>query len=146
MAVRSSRHKPFGFTDFLWRALAALLLVLATYNPSGFSYFHWLRAAAGDTGLNPSHYFIGILLLIGWVIFIVATRRTLGTLGTVLGAAFLGTGIWYLSFLGIIRAESSSAIVWLALIALSLLLAIGLSWAHVWRRMSGQLEVDDTDD
>jgi len=26
------------------------------------------------------------------------------------------------------------------------LLAVGLSWSHVWRRLTGQFEVDDGDD
>jgi hypothetical protein len=30
------------------------------------------------------------------------------------------------------------------LIVASIVLAIGLSWSHVWRRLTGQFEVDDT--
>jgi hypothetical protein len=45
--------------------------------------------------------------------------------------------------LGWVHADSTSAIVWLSLIALATLLAIGMSWSHIWRRLSGQLEVDD---
>lgn len=62
------------------------------------------------------------------------------------GAVLIGTGIWLLTDIGIVRAESASAITWLALIALGILLAIGLSWSHVWRRLSGQLEVDEVSD
>ena len=32
---------------------------------------------------------------------------------------------------------------WVILIILSVMLAIGLSWSHVWRRLTGQFEVDD---
>ena len=32
---------------------------------------------------------------------------------------------------------------WIALIALSIVLAVGMYWGILWRRLSGQLEVDD---
>jgi hypothetical protein len=34
---------------------------------------------------------------------------------------------------------------WVILLCLALLLAVGLSWSHVWRRLTGQYEVDDND-
>ncbi len=139
-------HKSFGFIDFLWRWLAALVLVLASYNPAGFSYFHWVRHALSAGGLEAIHFFAAVVLLIGWTIFLIATARSLGLLGTVLGAALVGTALWVLTDIGVIRAHSTTAFTWLVLIATSVLLAIGLSWAHVWRRLSGQLEVDETDD
>jgi len=60
-----------------------------------------------------------------------------------IGAALIGTGIWLLVDLGVLHAESMSTIAWLVLFALATLLAIGLSWSHIWRRLSGQLEVDE---
>ena len=76
----------------------------------------------------------------------IATSRSLGTLGTVLSAAVIGTGIWLLADIGIVQAGSATAITWLSLVALAILLAIGLSWAHIWRRLSGQIEVDEVND
>lgn len=139
-------HKSFGALDFLWRVVAALVLVLATYNPSGHSYFHWFKDAFSGEGAQALHYFVGVVLLAGWAIFVVATSRSLGTLGTVLSAAIVGTGIWLLVDIGVIHADSATALTWLSLIALAILLAIGLSWAHIWRRLSGQLEVDEAND
>ena len=139
----SKPHRSFGFSDFLWRWAAALLLVLVSYNPSGKSFFHWARAAFTGEGLQPVHYFVGVILIAGWTIFIIATERSLGALGSIIGAALIGTGIWLLVDLGVLRADNVSAVTWLALFALGTLLAIGLSWSHVWRRLSGQLEVDE---
>jgi uncharacterized membrane protein len=136
-------HRSFGFIDFLWRWAAALALVFATYNPSGKSYFHWVKAAFSGEGLDPLHYFIGVILLAGWTIFVIATERSLGALGSMIGAALIGTGIWLLVDLGVLHAGSMSTIAWLVLFALATLLAIGLSWSHIWRRLSGQLEVDE---
>ncbi len=139
-------HTSFGVMSFVWRLLASLVLVFASYNPSGHSYVHWVRATFTGEGLLATHYFVGVLLLIGWAIFWEATRRSLGTLGTVLGAALIGTGVWTLTQVGLITADSTKSIVWLSLISLAILLAIGLSWSHVWRRLSGQLEVDEAND
>jgi hypothetical protein len=136
-------HKSFGFMDFLWRWALALVLVLASYNPSGWSWFHWGQSAFSGDGLGPVHYFSGVILVAGWTVFIVATQRSLGMLGSVIGAAIIGTGIWLLVDVGVVKAGSVNAIAWLALLALASLLAVGLSWSHVWRRLSGQLEVDD---
>jgi len=136
-------HRSFGVADFLWRWAAAVVLVLATYNPSGHSYVHWVSGAV--SGLGPLHFFVGALLLAAWVVFLYATHRSLGTLGLVLGAVLIGTAIWLLVDIGLLKADSATAIVWLAEFALATLLAVGLSWAHIWRRLSGQLEVDDND-
>ena len=135
----------FGFTSFLWRLVASLIMVVATYNPAGLSYFHWVSTAFTESRMGAVHFFVGVVLLIGWTIFWVATSRSLGTLGTILGAALIGTGIWVLAQAGLVHADSRNAILWLSLIALAILLAIGLSWSHVWRRLSGQLEVDEVD-
>lgn len=135
-------HRSFGFVDFLWRWIAALALVFATYNPSGKSYFHWVKASFSGEGLEALHYFVAVVLIAVWTVFIIATERSLGFLGSVIGAAVLGTGIWLLVDLGILHPESTSSIAWLALFALGTLLAIGMSWSHIWRRLSGQLEVD----
>jgi hypothetical protein len=133
----------FGFIQFLWRWLAALCLVFASYNPSGRSWFHWARSAFDGDGLGPLHYFTGVILVAGWTMFIIATQKSLGFLGCIIGAAVIGTGIWLLVDVGVLSAGSMNAIAWLALFALATLLAIGLSWSHIWRRLSGQLEVDE---
>ena len=142
---KSKPHRSFGASDVLWRWAVSIVLVFATFNPSGHSYVHWLRNSLSGEGLAAAHFFVGLILLAGWVVYGVATKRSLGTLGTVLGAALIGTGIWFLTDIGLITASSTTAIVWLSLIALATLLAVGLSWSHIWRRLSGQLEVDDGD-
>lgn len=145
MNDRASRkpHTSFGIVDFIWRWAAALLLVFATYNPAGYSWFHWAKSAFEGEGLGPGHYFVGVILVAGWAIFLIATERSLGALGSIIGAAVIGTGIWLLVDVGVLHPESVTTIAWLALFALATLLAVGLSWSHIWRRLSGQLEVDE---
>ena len=138
--------KSFGVSDFLWRWIAALVLVLITFNPSGYSYFHWVKEAFTADGAGAIHYFLGVVLLIGWTVFVIATSKSLGAIGTIMGVALIGTGFWLLADYGIIDADSTTAITWLALIALATLLAVGVSWSHMRRRLTGQMDVDDIGD
>jgi hypothetical protein len=133
----------FGLVDFLARLGAALVLVLITYNPSGWSFLHWVKNSFVASELGPLQFLVGAALIAGWAIFIVATRNALGTVGLVIAAAILAALVWLFVDLGWLGFDSVAAVSWVLLICLSILLAIGLSWAHIWRRMSGQLEIAD---
>jgi hypothetical protein len=137
--------EPFGFTDFLMRWASALALVLVTYNPTGWSFTHWIKNSFVNSELGPLHFLFGAVLIAGWAIFIVATRRSLGDIGLIIGAAVLAAVVWLLVDLGWLGFNSVTSISWVVLICLSVLLGLGLSWSHIWRRLSGQLEVDDSD-
>ena len=136
-------RRDFNGMSFAWRLVASLILVVTTYNPSGYSYLHWLSNSMRDGRLGPEHFVAGVLVIIGWVILLVAAQRSLGTWGMILGAALIGGFIWWLTDFGILAVDSVSALTWVSLLCLAVLLAIGLSWSHVWRRMTGQYEVDD---
>jgi hypothetical protein len=142
---RPSRE--FNFLGFLWRFVASLFLVLASYNPSGYSYWDWLKNAmtAEPATWGPAHLVVGLLLLIGWVILLAATQRSLGFFGLMLGAALLGGVVWLLVDIELLNVQSFKSATWIVLVCVSLLLAVGLSWSHVWRRLTGQFEVDDGD-
>ena len=136
-----------GFVGFLWRLLAAILLVLLTYNPSGESAYHWVKATLGvDAEFGPLHLLLIAVLLIGWSIYWIATWRALGTLGVVLAGLVLGALIWLLIDLGLINLDSADAIQWVVLTSVAAVLAIGVSWSHFWRRITGQINVEDVDD
>ncbi len=137
----------FNLLSFILRFLASLLLVMVTYNPTEYSYIGWLRAATPETTpLGPEHFVVGVALLIGWVILLAATQRSLGTFGLLLGGALLGGVVWLLTDIGWLNVSTLSSATWVGLICVAALLAVGLSWSHVWRRLTGQFEVDDGDD
>lgn len=144
-SARTSRE--FDFLSFLWRLIATLILVLATYNPTDYSFYRWLRAVGADPerALGPEHFVVGVVLLIGWVILLAATHRSIGTFGLILGGALLGGVVWLLIDIGWLNIETVSSATWVALLCISVLLAVGLSWSHVWRRITGQFEVDGDD-
>ena len=133
----------FDWGSFFIRLAATLFLVLATYNPSGWSFVHWLQNGFSGDGLGPEHFVVGILILIGWVILLVATQRSMGTFGLMLEALLFGGIVLLLVDFGVLSIDSVAKFTWVILIILSLMLAIGLSWSHVWRRLTGQFEVDD---
>lgn len=139
--------REFSFLSFVWRLLASLVLVMATYNPSKYSFVGWLRAVAADAEktLGPEHFVVGVVLLIGWVILLAATQRSLGTFGLILGGALLSGVVWLLTDVGWLNIETVSTATWVGLLCVSVLLAVGLSWSHVWRRVTGQFEVDADD-
>jgi hypothetical protein len=142
---QSRTAREFNFLSFVWRLLASLVLVMATYNPSDYSFVGWLRAANPENPLGPEHFVVGVALLIGWVILLAATQRSLGTFGLLLGGALLGGVVWLLTDIGWLDIETVSTATWVGLLCVSVLLAVGLSWSHVWRRVTGQFEVDADD-
>lgn len=86
---------------------------------------------------------VGVLLLIGWIIYIRATFQSMGWLGISLGAALFGCLVWFIVDQGWLSLDSQSAITWIVLVILSLILAMGMSWSHIRRKMTGQVDVDD---
>jgi hypothetical protein len=138
--------REFSLFSFVWRFAASLMLVLATYNPGGYSYYHWLRYALTDNGeLGPEHFVVGIVLVIGWMILLGATQRSLGGIGVFLVGALLAGLVWLAVDLGWLSLDTPSMTTWVVLVCVALALAVGLSWSHVWRRLTGQFEVDDGD-
>ena len=139
--------REFNFLGFVWRFLASLFLVLVSYNPTEYNYWKWLITAINNepSTLGPEHFVVGVVLMIGWVILLAATQRSLGVLGLMLGAMLLSGVVWLLVDIGWLNVATLSSATWVALLCIALLLAVGLSWSHVWRRLTGQFEVDDGD-
>lgn len=139
----SSDITPAGFA---LRFGAALALVFLTYNPSGHSAWHWISSALFASEFGPLHLLLIGVLLVGWAVYWIATWRALGTLGVVLSAIVLGAIVWFLFDVGLLESKSVSAIQWIVLFCLATILAVGVTWSHVWRRITGQVNVEDVDD
>lgn len=128
---------------FLLRWVCAFLLLAATFNPTEYNYIQWVRSYGG---MNVSIAVLaGLVLLVGYIIYLRATLRSIGAFGMILVLAVVGAGLWVLYDLGVLRLEDPTMNVWLGLGALSFVLAIGLSWSIVRRSLSGQADVDDVD-
>ncbi len=129
--------------NILIRWLAALLLVMATYNPTSVNFVRW---ALSDGVSLPLVALAGIVLLIAYVIFLRATFRSIGAVGIILVGALVAAIVWVLIDFGIINLDNPGVLTWVGLIALSFILGIGLSWSLVRRRLSGQVDMDDIDE
>lgn len=129
---------------FLLRWAFAFVLLAATFNPTPYNYVDWLRRDGAET-LSIA-VLGGLLLAVGYIIYLRATLRSIGAFGMLLVLALVGAGLWVLYDLRVLRLDDPSMNLWLALIALSLVLGVGLSWSHVRRALSGQSDVDDIDD
>jgi hypothetical protein len=126
------------------RFLFALLLVLLSYNPSGYSYFHWVYNSFSD--ITPYVVIAGIILLIGWGIYIKATLNSLGIVGVIVLSALFASLVWLFIYWGFLSVSDISAMAWVIEILLAALLAVGMCWSHFTRRMSGQVDVDEIED
>ena len=126
------------------RFTIALLLVCLTWNPTRFNYVRW--AMANWSELAPVVFFVGLILLIAFVIFLRATARSLGAVGILLAVAVAGSILWLLFYYELISLTDSTALSWIGLVLFSTILAAGMSWSHLRRRWSGQADVDDVDE
>lgn len=134
----------FGFSHFTGRLIFALVLVFGTYNPTNYSYVSWVFSAGASFG--PIMAIVGIVLLIAWIIYLRATFLSMGWLGIVLGGLFFAAIIWLLIDLGWLSLSADGSLTWVVLVLLSLILAVGMSWSHIRRRLTGQVDVDDLED
>lgn len=128
---------------FLMRLAAAVALVAMTYNPTGHSYVHWL--ATSLPSVSPLQAVAGLLLLGGWGFFIHATFRSLGTIGVLFATALTAALIWLLASWGWFSLKDTGVISWLGLAAVAIVLAVGVSWSHIRKRVTGQTDVDEVD-
>src|SRR5262245_66430996 len=101
------------------RFALALAVVLATFNPTRVSFFHWLRESLESGSAGPLHAFLRVVLAIGWSVLLIATLRSLGFLGLLLACAFFGTLVWWLTDAGVLPIASREAATWVALVCLA---------------------------
>jgi uncharacterized protein DUF6524 len=110
----------------------ALLVAGATYNPTRYSYYAWARRLGWQW--QPLLVFVGVVLLIGWVICLRATLRSIGGLSLLLANAFFAALFWLLADWGWLPIDSVAAISWLGLVVVAGILAVGMSWSRLHRR------------
>ena len=129
---------------FLVRWAIAFVLIAATYNPTQWNYVRWALSNFNEN--LPMVTLLGLLLTVGYIIYLRATLRSIGVFGMALILAILAALAWVFYDLGWLDIQDSAVNLWLGNIAASLVLGIGLSWSHIRRAISGQSDMDDVSD
>jgi len=130
--------------NLVTRFAIAFSLVALTWNPSALNYYRW--AVAQWAARTPVVLFVGLVLLIAWIVFLRATARSLGPIGIVLATALAGTVLWLIIDYDLIDPANRTTLSWVVLTLFAAILAAGMSWSHLRRRWAGQADVDDVDE
>lgn len=125
------------------RWLGAFVLLAATYNPTQWNFIRW--AESNWSSQMPLALLLGLLLGVGYLVYVGATLRSIGAFGIVLVAAIVGALVWVLIDYGVLTLQNPQLNLWLGLFALSVVLGIGLSWSIIRQRLSGQATVDEVE-
>lgn len=131
----------FGWDAFLIRFIFATIVVFSTYNPEGYSYYHWIKDEFPTFTVYKG--LVGVILLVGWIILIRATLGSLGAIGIILAAAFFGLLIWLVFDVFNIPRDSIRVTTYIIQVLIVCVLSIGVSWSHIRRRISGQVDTDE---
>lgn len=147
----------FTWSRLLIRFVFAILLVFATYNPFGdpagqYSLWGWLVGDIGHFSLDsfkadaPLKVLAVIVLVIGWGMYLRATWRSMGPVGITLAIAFFAALLWVLVAYGLLDLQAGSkTTTTLLLVIISAILALGMTWSMIRRRISGQVDVTEED-
>ena len=133
-----SSNSGLSFSGVLIRMALAMLLVLATFNPSGYSFAHWVTAP--PTPVTPAKAIGALVLVIGWLMCLRTAFIAMGKIGLLLGAAFFAAVIWLLVDRQWLTLNGAG-IAWVSLVVVGLLLGVGLSWSLLRAQVTGQVEV-----
>ena len=130
----------FRIVDFLLRWMFTFALMLAIYNPTGYSYVEWLLTP--DSEYVPLKIFVGMTMLSAlWFLYAMA-MRAMQTTGAVVGAVVLASAAWALDNLGLLP-RSWMFLVVMGQAGLAAWLAAGLSLVFVRQQASGLLMSSD---
>lgn len=127
-----------SLTGTLVRVTLALVLVIGSFNPSGYSLFHWITEA--PVAVTPGKALAVLVLAIGWIVCLRTAFIALGKTGLLLGLALFSVLVWFLVDRDLVSL-TGSGIVWVALVVVGVLLGIGLSWSLLRAKATGQIEV-----
>ena len=130
----------FGFLSWFMRFLAGLFVVLGSFNPYGLSYYDW---TVSGNGMTPLKMMVGIGLLILHIVALLASVRSLGTVGVGLVTALFASAAWVLIDRRLLDIEDPRVFQFTLLVILGAVYGIGLSYSHIRARISGQYDSND---
>jgi hypothetical protein len=119
----------------------AMSIVFATYNATGYSYYHWITN--GSNSNNALKLFCGVSLVTIYCVFGTALWRSVGPVGMACAmAAFLAL-VSSLTNYGLLDLHNTNAVPTVFNILLATVLSVGVSWSHVRTRLTGHVDAKD---
>lgn len=137
-------NEPLPLAFLVARLLFSLTLVFATYNPTGYSFFHWITYPGAAL---PSLKAIVAVALV--MIYYAMFRVVFGALrrsGIIMGGL---AALLFATELARIVAGWRSHPSWnfyvvlaqyVTLCGIAIVIALGVSWSHLIERLTGQLQ------
>lgn len=127
---------PFVIGKFLIRFVMCLFIVFATYNPSGVSWWHWVK----DTeGMWPYKTFTIILVVIAYSVILMVARKAFDLLGLILVSGLAASAVWIIFDLELFAPYTDAAVRVIYEVAAAWVMAMGLSYSHIRSQLSGQV-------
>lgn len=123
----------------LTRSLSCFLLVFATWNPEGYSYFDWV--VRDQSSLLSAKVAVGAFLAGCFLLYLRVTWVALGILGCAALASVVLSGYLSMRRLGLLDPNAPFWSGHIVLVLLSLTLSVGVCWSHMKRRITGQSQV-----
>jgi len=118
--------------------MLTLFIVLAAYNPTGYSYYHWL---VSDHGGFVSKVMVGLLIVSINLLFLIMAIDALKLLGISLVVINYIAVVWWLHAIGAIDFWQGSTMWMTLLIGLATINAAGLSYSLWVGRLSGLMHI-----
>lgn len=135
--------KGLSWTGVVVRFVIAFALVALTWNPSPYNFIRWALNNWNEAA--PYVLFSGLVMTVIWIVFLRAGARSLGLLGAALAIAVAGSILWMIIDFGLIDPANTTTLTWVLMTLLAAVLTAGMSWSHLRRRWSGQVDTDDVD-
>jgi hypothetical protein len=135
--------KGLSWTGVVVRFVIAFGLVALTWNPSPYNFIRWALNNWNEAA--PYVLFSGLVMTVIWIVFLRAGARSLGLLGAALAIAVAGSILWMIIDFGLIDPANTTTLTWVLMTLLAAVLTAGMSWSHLRRRWSGQVDTDDVD-
>jgi hypothetical protein len=136
------RTSRYGWQWISARMLVAFSVVFLTYNPTGYSYMHWLIQFDGSQ--LPLKVTVGIFLFILLQFFLHITFSVFRLSGLIVGAItaiLLSQSVLILVLSGERLESFDGYVLWLGYLlsmTVAIVIGAGTAWAQLMTRLSGQ--------
>jgi hypothetical protein len=127
--------------SFLGRWIMTMFVVFATYNASGYSYYHWITGPGSESW--PLKLFLGFVLFTFYGVFAMAIWRSMGPVGVASTIGAMTAAVWALVDYQMLDLNTENSVSTVVSTIFATLLAIGISWSHIRTRLSGQVDSKD---